>query len=163
MDRSIVIKKKGCGVSWQNDIHRSLFHNEAGSLPFVIVIRMWYIWWLRKMLHSLTCTSSPNMNTWSNCRSEVKINEMRSSNFCTSGFQKYAHVLNKPIRSYYLKYVGTRGQFYWIYDIWARDKRAAIWAQRQKSAATKEHHDKRAPRQKSAATKERRDKIAWDK
>jgi hypothetical protein len=33
-------KKGGCGLIAQNDIHRSLFHNEAGSLPFVIVIRM---------------------------------------------------------------------------------------------------------------------------
>jgi hypothetical protein len=67
------------------------------------------------MLHSLTCTSSPNMNTWSNCRSEFKINEMPSSNFygCTSGFQKYAHVLNKPIGSCCLKYAGTRGRFYY--------------------------------------------------
>jgi hypothetical protein len=64
------------------------------------------------MLHSLTYTSSPNMNTLSNCRSEVKINEM-SSNFCgcTSGFLKYAYVLNKPIGSCCLKYAGTRGGF----------------------------------------------------
>jgi hypothetical protein len=38
---------------------------------------------------------------------------MPSSNFCgyTSGFQKYAHVLNKPIGSFCLKYAGTRGGF----------------------------------------------------
>jgi hypothetical protein len=71
---------------------------------------------LRKILHSLTCTSpNMNMNTWSNCRSEVKTNEMPSSNFCgcTSGFRKSAHVLNKPIGSCYLKYAGTWGRFYY--------------------------------------------------
>jgi hypothetical protein len=70
---------------------------------------------LRKILQSLTCTSSPNMNTWSNCRSGVKTNEMPSSNFCgcTSAFQKYAHVLNKPVGSCCLKYAGTRGRFYY--------------------------------------------------
>jgi hypothetical protein len=79
---------------------------------------------LRKMLHSLTCTSSPNMNTWANCRSEVKTNKMPSSNFCgcTSGFHKSAHVLNKPIGSCYLKYAGTRGRFYyyicWLVRLW---------------------------------------------
>jgi hypothetical protein len=36
----IVIKKRGCGLVAQNDIRRSLFHNEAGSLAFVIVTRM---------------------------------------------------------------------------------------------------------------------------
>jgi hypothetical protein len=71
------------------------------------------------MLHSLTCTSSPNMNTWSNCRNEVKTNEMPSSNFCgcTSGFQKSAHVLNKQIGSCYLKHAGTRGQFYYYISV----------------------------------------------
>jgi hypothetical protein len=53
--------------------------------------------------------------TLSNCRSEVKINEIPSSNFCrcTSGFQKYAHVLNKPNGSCCLKYAGTKGRFYY--------------------------------------------------
>jgi hypothetical protein len=74
---------------------------------------------LRKMLHLLTCTSSPNMNTRSNCPSEVKTNEVPPSNFCgyTSGFQKSAHVLNKPIGSCYLKYTGTSGRFYYLFFV----------------------------------------------
>jgi hypothetical protein len=36
----IVIKKRGCGLVALNDIRRSLFHNEAGSLPFVILISL---------------------------------------------------------------------------------------------------------------------------
>jgi hypothetical protein len=69
------------------------------------------------MLDSLSCTSSPNMNTWSNCRSVFKTNEMPSSNFCgcISGFQKYAHVLNKPIGSCCLKYADTRGSVLLLY------------------------------------------------
>jgi hypothetical protein len=77
---------------------------------------------MRKILHlhSLTCTSSPNMNTWSNCRSEVKTNEMPSSNFCgcTSGFQKSAHVLNKPIGSCYLDTRAIGGGFITISVGW---------------------------------------------
>jgi hypothetical protein len=106
-------KKKGCGVSCaerympkpisQCSRFFAIYHSQKNMI--YIVDR------LRKILHSLTCTSCPNMNTWSNCRSEVKTNEMPSSNFCgcTSAFQKYAHVLNKPIGSCCLKYAGTRG------------------------------------------------------
>jgi hypothetical protein len=31
----------------------------------------------------------------------------------TPGSRKFAHVLNKPIGSCYLKYAGTRGRFYY--------------------------------------------------
>jgi hypothetical protein len=45
---------------------------------------------------------------------------MPSSNFCgcTSGLQKSAHVLNKPIGSCYLKYASTREHFITISVGW---------------------------------------------
>jgi hypothetical protein len=36
----MVIKKRDVALVVQNDIRRTLFHNETGSLPFVILIRM---------------------------------------------------------------------------------------------------------------------------
>jgi hypothetical protein len=48
---------------------------------------------------------------------EIKTNEVPSSNFCESGFQKYAHVLNELIGSCCLKYAGTKGVvlLYYVY------------------------------------------------
>jgi hypothetical protein len=64
-------------------------------------------------MYSLTCISSSKMNSGQTAKTRLKVLKLMSNNFygCTSGFQKYAHVLNKPIGSCFLKYAGIGGGF----------------------------------------------------